>query len=224
LISICINASNISIRESKVSEQTNWRNGDVYLDNPTLGEDDMRITLLRHGQPDFEWKRSVRGCDLRRLERAYDSAGIIGIPPEETRKLVKLHKFVVCSDLPRSIQSAEALGASAIHISSPIFREMTLPFFDNSPIKLPLKAWAVILRGLWFLGFSRNTESIAAAKARARMVSSKLIELAAEHRSVLFVGHGFLNHYVAKELQAANWAGPRSPGKKYWEFGTYEYT
>jgi len=186
-------------------------------------KDEVRITILRHGQPEFEWQRSVKGSEFRSLESAYDSAGIVGNPPDESRLLINHHEFVVCSDLPRSVQSAKALGVRTIHLSSPVFREMNLPYFNHAPIKLPLKLWVVILRTLWFLGFSRNTESFSMAKARARMASSKLVELAAEHNSVLFVGHGFLNHYVAKELLATNWEGPRSPGKKYWEFGTYEY-
>jgi broad specificity phosphatase PhoE len=182
----------------------------------------VRITILRHGKPDFEWGRNVRGSDFRRLESNYDSAGIVGIPPEESRNLIKHHEIVVCSDLPRSIQSAQALGANTVHFSSPVFREMNLPYFDRAPFTLPLKLWVVMLRSLWFLGFSKNTESLLKARARARVASNTLVELAAKHESVLLVGHGFLNHYVAKELLALNWVGPRSPGKKYWEFGTYE--
>jgi broad specificity phosphatase PhoE len=183
----------------------------------------MRITILRHGKPDFEWQRTVRGSDFRNLEHTYDSSGIVGTPPEDSLDLVNQHKFVVCSDLPRSIQSAKALGAKSIHFSSEVFREMNLPYFDSVRLKLPLNYWVILLRSLWFLGFSKNTESFALAKVRAKKVSEKLIELAGEHHSVLFVGHGFLNHYVAKELLVNHWVGPRSPGKKYWEYGTYEY-
>ncbi|MES9834418.1 MAG: phosphoglycerate mutase family protein [Candidatus Thiodiazotropha sp. DIVDIV] len=183
----------------------------------------MRITILRHGKPNFEWERSVRGSDFKWLESAYDSAGIIGTPPEETNSLIEAHNVVICSDLPRSIESAEALGAKAIHVSSAVFREMNLPYFDKAPIKLPLKLWVVFLRSLWFFGFAKNTESIRLAKARAKEASNQLVQLAVEHNSVLFVGHGFLNHYVAKELLAKKWIGPRSPGKKYWEYGTYDY-
>lgn len=181
------------------------------------------VTILRHGKPDFEWQRSVKGSEFRSLESAYDSAGVVGNPPKESLNLVNQHKCIVCSDLPRFIQSAKALGANSIHFSSAVFREMNLPYFDNAPIKLPLKHWVVLLRSLWFMGFSRNTESISIAKGRAKKASEKLMELAVEHHSVLFVGHGFLNHYVAKELLEKNWVGPRSPGNKYWEFGTYEY-
>lgn len=186
-------------------------------------KDEVRITILRHGRPDFDWERAAKGSDFRSLENAYDSAGVVGIPPEESLNLVDYHNFVVCSHLPRSVQSAKALGANTIHLASPVFREMNLPYFDHISITLPIKLWVIIYRSLWFLGFSRNTESISIAKARAKVASTKLVELAATHQSVLFVGHGFLSHYVAKELLANNWMGPRSPGKKYWEFGTYEY-
>ncbi len=185
----------------------------------------MHITLLRHGKPDFEWERSIKGADLRQIEKEYDTSSIVGNPPEETLGLVNQHQCVVCSDFPRSIQSAKALGADAIHVSSDLFREMNPPYFDNAsiyaPIKMPLKYWVIVLRGLWFLGFSQNTESFSNAKARARQASDKLIELAGEHHGVLFVGHGFLNHYVAKELLRRNWTGPRSPGNKYWDYATY---
>jgi len=183
----------------------------------------VQITILRHGEPDFKWQRSIKGSEFRNIESEYDSSGIIGSPPVKSCDLISQHKCVVCSDFPRSIQSAKALGAKSIHLSSSVFREMNPPYFDNTPITMPLKYWVIILRGLWFLGFSKNTESFLNAKARAKNASEKLVELAGEHHSVLFVGHGFLNHYVAKELLKNNWSGPRSPGKKYWEFGTYEF-
>ena len=183
----------------------------------------MQITILRHGKPEFEWGRSVKGDELRSLEKAYDTAGIIGKPPQKSENLAAQHNYIVCSDLPRSLQSAKAIGATTIHLSAPVFREMNIPYFDNVSIKLPIKLWAVMLRGLWFLGFSKNAESISLAKNRAKIASKKLVELAAKHQSVLFVGHGFLNHYIAKELLANNWLGPVNPGKNYWEFGVYRY-
>ena len=135
--------------------------------------------------------------------------------------LIDRHNCIVCSDLPRSVQSAQALGADFICLSSALFREMNLPYFDRAPIRLPLKHWVILLRSLWFLGFSKNTESISNAKARAKLASERLIDLATEHHSVLLVGHGFLNHYIARELRENSWVGPRSPGKGYWEFATY---
>lgn len=181
----------------------------------------MQITILRHGEPDFDWQRGVKGSDMGVIISAYDASGIIGNPPDESLGLVAVHNCIVCSDLVRSIQSAKALGADSIHESSSLFSEMNLPCFDKVQIKLPLKAWAVILRLLWYVGFSKNTESLSEAKTRAKEAAQKLIALAGEHQSVLLVGHGFLNHYVVKELRRRNWAGPHNAGKQYWEYGTY---
>jgi len=160
---------------------------------------------------------------MRDVENEYDASNIVGIPHEKALGLTENHKFIVCSDFPRSIQSAKALCAKSINFSSEIFREMNPPYLDNLPIKMPLENWVTIFRILWYLGFSKNTESYSDAKDRAKQASGKLIELAGTHHSVLFVGHGLFNQYVAKELLRRNWSGPPSPGKKYWEFGTYNY-
>ncbi len=183
----------------------------------------MKITIMRHGRPAFDWEISVKGSDFKSLESAYDTAGISDTPAEDILSNIGNHNFIVCSNLPRSLESAKAIGVSTVHLSSDLFREMNLPYFDRVPVKLPLKLWVTILRSLWFMGFSKNTESITTAKARAKIAAIKLADLAVTHNSVLLVGHGFLNHYVAKHLLANNWKGPSSPGNKYWEYGTYQY-
>ena len=113
----------------------------------------MRITLLRHGRPDIEWERRVSGSEFRGLEQDYDTAGIVGRPPGSLADLIDRHNCIVSSDLPRSVQSAQALGADFICLSSALFREMNLPYFDRAPIRLPLKHCVILLRSLWFLGF-----------------------------------------------------------------------
>jgi hypothetical protein len=74
----------------------------------------VQITILRHGKPDFEWQRNIKGSEFREIEREYDSAGIVGSPPHETYDLAEKHQYIVCSDFPRSIQSAKALGVSNV--------------------------------------------------------------------------------------------------------------
>lgn len=182
----------------------------------------MQITLLRHGNPDFEWSRTVKASEIKILVKAYDSAGITDAPSHETIVMANNHNFIVCSDLRRSLDSAKAMGVSTIHLSDLMFREMNIPSFDNGFINLPLKIWVGIFRGLWLLGFSKNTESLAVSRKRAKLATRKLIELAKQHDTVLLVGHGVLNYYIAKELLLANWRGSLNPGRKYWEFGTYQ--
>jgi hypothetical protein len=72
------------------------------------------------------------------------------------------------------------------------------------------------------LGFSRNGESLLNARDRAREAAAKLVQLAEEHHAVLLVGHGFINHFIAKELRSRGWLGPKKPGSGFWDYGVYE--
>lgn len=133
-------------------------------------------------------------------------------------------QFVVCSHLPRSIESAKALGFSDIHLQDSLFGEATIPHFSRSSLCLPVGVWVVVLRVLWFFGFSKNGESFKQAKSRARLAAEKLIALAQTHHDVLLVGHGFLNHFIAKELKKQGWQMSSKLGNGYWEYGVFKYT
>ena len=183
----------------------------------------MQITLLRHGKPEFELTGNVKACDLSQIAKSYDLSGITGTPPKEAIALTQNHNLVVCSDLPRSLQSAEALGIPEVHLTDALFSETGIPHFSKGSVTLPLSAWVILLRAMWLFGFSKNGESFSAAKERARNASQKLIQLAEQYEKVLLVGHGFINHFIAKELLANNWTGPSRPGSKYWEYSIYKY-
>jgi broad specificity phosphatase PhoE len=182
----------------------------------------MRITLLRHGKPTFDLKGSVRAKDLGAIARSYDLSGIAGAPPIETVAAIQGGRFVVCSHLARSIESAKALGFSEIHVTEPLFCETAIPHFGSGSVSLPVGVWIVVLRILWLFGFSRNGESLINARKRARHAAERLIELAEEHQNILLVGHGFINRFIAKELKKSGWFGPSSPGTGYWGYGIYE--
>jgi len=77
---------------------------------------------------------------------------------------------------------------------------------------------------LTFLGYSANGETIKEAKCRAERGAELLENLAKKQGSVLLVGHGFLNRFIAKRLISNGWKGPSTPGRKYWAYGVYEYT
>jgi broad specificity phosphatase PhoE len=182
----------------------------------------MRITLLRHGKPAFELKGNVRGKDLGVIARSYDLSGIVGAPPRETVTAIQGDHVVVCSHLVRSVESAKALGFSEVHVKDPLFCETAIPHFGSGSVPLPVSVWIVVLRLMWLFGFSRNGESLSDARRRARQAAERLVELAEEHQNVLLVGHGFINHFIAKELQKSGWLGPSKPGKGFWSYGIYE--
>lgn len=183
----------------------------------------MQITLLRHGKPEFEFTGKVTAAQLRQLIKSYDSAGITNGPPACAVNQAQKCNIVVCSHLPRSIQSAKAIGLTEINISDAIYSEAGLPYAAWTLVKLPVKVWAIFFRMLWCLGYSNNEESIFEARQRAKKAANHLMSIARQHDSVIFVGHGFINRFIAKELLLNGWVGPKNPGKNYWEFGVYHY-
>ena len=180
----------------------------------------MEIVLLRHGKPDVDLAGNFDAAKLKQLVVDYLEAGIKDLAPAELKNQFHSH-YVVCSNLERSKQSARNIGFDKISCSEVLFSETNIPHFDHSPIKLPVSIWIVVLRLLWLLGFSKNGESFAQAKFRARQAANKLIEIAEEHNKAILVGHGLMNRLIANNLRRLGWQGSPSPGKKYWSYGKY---
>ena len=185
----------------------------------------MKIILLRHGKPQLQTPERIKANELHQWVNTYNSAGIdhIPAPPAELTQLAQQCNTVVCSDLPRSIESARLLGIENIDYTDSLFREMQLPYGNwRTPNASPM-FWAVLFRTLWFLGYAKNGEHIKQAKHRAKQATHKLEELATASDSILFVGHGFMNRFIARSLLANGWAGPSQPGRHYWDYAIYEY-
>jgi broad specificity phosphatase PhoE len=182
----------------------------------------MEIMLLRHGKPAFRLSGIVRASELKNVATSYDASGIIDQPPPELIDKMSGYDCVVCSDLQRSLESARALGYRDNLLMAPLFSEAAIPYFNRGFLALPISFWVVLLRLLWLFGFSQNGESFSATKVRAKQAANRLIELAEQHQRVLLVGHGFINHFIAKELKLIGWKGPKSSGRTYWEYSVYQ--
>lgn len=187
----------------------------------------MEISLIRHGKSQLIENDKIIFAEFKKWVEKYDFNGVFEetIYPKVTIEKVATAKVVVTSDLKRSIISASLLKPKTKTISDPLFRETELPTLANPTIlfnvKLKPNNWAVILRLLWFSGYSIECESFSKAKLRAKKASQQLIEYANEHESVVLVGHGFFNMLIAKELQKMGWKGKRKAGAKHWNCTTY---
>lgn len=182
----------------------------------------VKIILLRHGASSVGYSGKLKASELHQWIDAYNAAGIDhkSQPSAETIDMAKACGAVVCSDLCRSVASAERLGVSITH-SDPLLREVALPYGEwHTPNASPL-FWAALFRLLWFCGYSSHGESISLAKKRAMQAADKLENIAKNSGSVLHVGHGFMNRYISKALIANGWSGPNNPGRKHWGFGIY---
>lgn len=181
----------------------------------------MEIILIRHGRPEFELKGKARAREVQNIIQSYDQSGITGTPPDEAAKLALSCGAVICSDLRRSLHSAETLGVKDIYKIDSVFREVAIPHFRSGGVTLSVSAWGAALRIMSVFGFSKNGESLSMARKRAKEASSYLISVAHAHKRIMLVGHGFINYFIAKELLSQNWNGPSKPGKGYWGYGVY---
>lgn len=71
-------------------------------------------------------------------------------------------------------------------------------------------------RVAWWLNWGDSDETIRMARQRAIRMTEHLETLAARHGSVAAVGHGMFNRFVASELRARGWDGPRVLPHGYW--------
>ncbi|MFV2056196.1 MAG: hypothetical protein ACC707_06985, partial [Thiohalomonadales bacterium] len=188
----------------------------------------MKIILLRHGKPEVDLmsllKKRCSSSYLGRLVTAYEFAGL-NEDDEVSKEVIHLAatcNIMVHSDLPRSVESVKALGVNNIHhCSDAIFREPNLPYANWKYPKLPLLIWFLLFRVMWHFGYSNNAESIKKARKNAATGARILREYSKIYGTVILVGHGVVNKFIAKELLSAGWAGPKSPGNEYWSYGIY---
>ncbi len=185
----------------------------------------MEIILIRHGKPIIPSLKRINPSVFSKWVNAYNISGLCSTskPSEEAVTIAGKCNAIVCSALPRSIESAKSLKIEAVTLTSSKFNEAGLPIASWHFPKLSPKAWALIFRVSWFFGYSRNSESFKEAKVRASEAADILKELAKTKTSVLFIGHGVYNRMVANELRSTGWSGPKNPGSKYWSYGVYKY-
>jgi len=72
----------------------------------------MQIILLRHGKPDVPEHGKLSAAEIHQWVESYNSAGIAAQhkPSKQAIEVANRCSTVVCSDLPRSVESAHALG------------------------------------------------------------------------------------------------------------------
>jgi hypothetical protein len=185
----------------------------------------MEITLVRHGKSLWIENKPITCGEFKSWVKNYDDHGVVEETtyPTETVEKMETAKMVITSDLKRSVESARLLKPNIPAISSPLYRETGLPFpFSNLlGLKLPANLWAVVLRCLWFCGYSSQSESFSEAKTRAEKASRELVKYAKEHQHIVLVGHGLMNRMIAKELKKMGWKGKKSANSKHWNATTY---
>jgi broad specificity phosphatase PhoE len=180
----------------------------------------MEISLIRHGKSQLTENEKVTSLEFKKWVEKYDYLGVYeeSAYPSATLEKVATANIVITSDLKRAVESARLLKPVTKIISDPLFRETELPSNSSQLFNVKLKPsiWAIVLRILWFSGYSYECESLNKAKSRANKSSQQLIDYANEYKSVVLVGHGFFNMLIAKELRKKGWKGKSKRDAKHW--------
>ncbi|ANF57104.1 histidine phosphatase family protein [Halotalea alkalilenta] len=185
-----------------------------------------RIVLMRHGEPEARFDQRIPAAELRQWVARYHRAGLKSHSHcSDAQAVADDCVAVVCSDLPRAMESVQRLKrCDALVLSDPALREIEFPHGPGrwpTPA-LPPAAWLALFRVLWLFGYRGNAESLGEARRRARHGANTLAQLSERHDSVLFVGHAMFNVLVARSLLKQGWRGPRRPGSRHWRYAIYE--
>ena len=185
----------------------------------------MKIVFMRHGKPDMPELGKLNASEFHRWIEAYNSASLDTThkPSKQAVEIANHCNFIVCSDLRRSIESAQILGVKDIHCIGAIFREVELPYSRFLSPRLAPEVWFVLYRILWFMGYAANSESLSLARQRAVIAANSLHNKALRHNSVFCIGHSIFNSFIAKELVTKGWQGSSSIFSKHWEISEYKY-
>ncbi len=178
---------------------------------------------MRHGKPDVS-RKLIRSNQFGEWIGNYNIANLCATPSpsDEAINVSSSANAIICSSLQRSVNSAVRLGLQAT-ITDSVFREMEMPHWSFISPPVSANVWAFLFRLCWFAGLTSNAESFEVAKERANNATTQLIKYAQDHQKIIFVGHAMLNRFIAKGLLDSGWIGPKSPGRKYWEYGIYTY-
>ena len=167
------------------------------------------IILFRHAKPIIDYSSCNYDGAINRLndynstlELKFDDLGSLS----DDLKAIALQNnpvIVYSSELPRAVATADyifnPLGI-AVNIHS-IFSEFDLNIFKISKMKLTVRAWFFISRIAWFLGIKNKAKSFPHEIHRSKMAAVILQKHYDENTTVILVGHGLMNRFIARHLQ-----------------------
>ena len=186
-----------------------------------------RIVLIRHGEPHIDLRPRTGHRDFRAYIDAYDKAHLnpqSAPPPELCTMLSRLEGVdrVFTSDRPRARESGARLLPQARLCEEALFGEAPLGAPPVPLLRMRVPKWAILSRGLWYLGFHPGIEGPGAARQRARRAAAELVAHADARGAAVLVGHGYFNFMIGRVLASAGYQRSGSHRARFWNVVVYE--
>jgi len=181
----------------------------------------VEIILIRHGKPATAINKKLSAYGFSQWIHDYNQSRVSqeSRPSASLKCKVKEH-YVVSSDLPRAIHSAELCSGKTPDLVLNKLKEMDVPQL-KIPVKIDAYSWVLLNGLLWLMGIHGKVESYRQGNLRAKKVASTLSSLASSKENVAVFGHMITNTLIAKELILRGWRAKFS-GKSFWS--TLEFT
>lgn len=154
----------------------------------------MKITIIRHGKVDMEWKKWYTSEQFDEDCTKYDISPIAPVDDKEEMTIVSIY----ISTLKRSRQTAEQLFGDKTFLETELLDEVPLKSFCDCKVLLPLWMWNVGGRLQWMMQSRRQPERKADTQKRAKRLIENLIE---QNRDCILVSHGFFMRTLIAELK-----------------------
>ncbi|MBB4659199.1 histidine phosphatase family protein [Parvularcula dongshanensis] len=185
-----------------------------------------RIITARHGKPNLDRNVKITAREYGEWWSRYDEAGLEPgqHPPQSLVDLAAECEVVLCSTLPRAIETADAIvNGARIVPRNALFIEAPLPPPPLPFIKLSPTAWGRVSRAFWFMGYApRGVESHRQAHKRVRRIADYLINEAQDGDDVLLCAHGYLNWMFDNHITKRGWQRIVHDGEnEYWSYRAY---
>lgn len=184
----------------------------------------MKISLIRHGRPNADFRSRIAGHQLAEWLRRYEEAGVDPslAPPDALRQSVAHCAVLACSPASRASSSADLLGVTAErHVLSDA-AEAPLPTRFFCPLSLRPATMTVVARVLWLLQLSDATEGTTDVRQRTLRLAKDLSFLARTRGHVALVSHGYIIRFLSRALKASGWRCTSSAGSGYWSDSHFE--
>jgi broad specificity phosphatase PhoE len=167
------------------------------------------IFIVRHGEPDVDWKVRVDAKSFRDWTNRYDAARLVSASPvpAEVVNIATNASRIFCSSLSRSRASCDMASGVAGQVEcSSLFDEVRLVMPPLAFVRFSPARWVTLSGIMWRLGYCRGVENRNAVRARAGAAVDLLIAAAQEDLApVVLFGHGAMNRFLRKALQVRGW-------------------